>query len=68
MSLESIGINLYQSVPDGGGPMSGKEIESARQGLCECHQCGYKWFTRLLTVKPKVCPKCKRYNWEDAKK
>ena len=29
----------------------------------KCSKCEYEWFPRSLNV-PKVCPKCKRYNWE----
>lgn len=29
----------------------------------KCDKCGHKWFTRT-DKKPKVCPRCKSYDWE----
>ena len=29
----------------------------------ECKVCGYEWENRV--EKPKQCPKCKRYDWEN---
>ncbi len=32
----------------------------------ECKQCGYKWVPRVPD--PKVCPGCKRRNWDGPKR
>ncbi len=29
---------------------------------CKCTNCGHEWITRS-NEKPRVCPKCKNYNW-----
>jgi len=31
---------------------------------CKCSKCGYVWLSRI-EQKPKACPKCKRYNWDE---
>ena len=33
-----------------------------------CNQCGYRWPTRKEQGKPKSCPACKRYDWQEPKK
>lgn len=30
-----------------------------------CSLCDHEWVSRV--EKPKACPKCKRYNWQDEK-
>ena len=30
---------------------------------CKCKVCGYKWNSKVN--KPKCCPKCKRYDWNN---
>lgn len=32
----------------------------------ECKRCGYIWIPRTIN-KPKVCPKCKHYKWNEEK-
>lgn len=32
-----------------------------------CTGCGHEW-PRRFARKPKVCPKCKRYDWEHGKR
>jgi len=32
----------------------------------KCKQCGYDWESRKEN--PTACPKCKRYDWNEAKK
>ena len=32
--------------------------------LWECKKCGHKWANRK-DKKPRVCPKCKKYTWDD---
>ena len=32
---------------------------------CKCKRCKYEWDSNI--DKPKVCPKCKRYDWDDDK-
>lgn len=34
---------------------------------CKCKRCEYDWES-LGDKKPKVCPKCKSYYWEEARK
>lgn len=34
---------------------------------CHCKKCKHEWFARSES-KPKTCPKCKTYNWEEAEK
>ena len=29
----------------------------------ECKKCGHKWISRVL--KPKVCPRCKAYDYKN---
>ena len=29
-----------------------------------CQKCGWEWIPRIEEL-PKVCPKCKSYNWND---
>jgi predicted Zn-ribbon and HTH transcriptional regulator len=31
-----------------------------------CNQCDYDWIPSKVT--PKVCPKCKRFSWDEPKK
>ena len=35
--------------------------------MCHCNQCGYDWKPRN-GPNPVACPKCKRYDWNEAKK
>lgn len=35
--------------------------------LWVCQRCGHRWANRKPN-KPKVCPKCKNYNWDEPKK
>jgi len=32
---------------------------------CKCKRCGYKWESRVKD--PKVCPRCKRYDFDKDK-
>lgn len=32
-----------------------------KQRVLRCRLCGHEW--EPLVVKPKVCPRCKRYDW-----
>lgn len=33
----------------------------------KCKRCGYEWISRIFTgEKPKECPRCKTYQWEEA--
>jgi len=38
-------------------------VETIPIPVLECNRCGYKWVPRT-TQKPKVCPKCKRHDWD----
>ena len=31
----------------------------------KCNQCGYRWYSRMVNIKPRCCPKCKRYDWDE---
>ncbi len=33
-----------------------------------CLQCGWQWTSRLTHSQPRVCPRCKRYNWSELPK
>ena len=33
-----------------------------------CLQCGWQWVSRLKQSRPRVCPRCKRYNWAELPK
>jgi len=33
-----------------------------------CERCGHVWQPRRTTRRPKVCPKCKRYDWQEPKR
>jgi len=37
-----------------------------KQRMAHCNQCGYDW--RPDVAMPKVCTKCKRYDWNEPKK
>lgn len=37
-------------------------IEQINSITCTCDKCGYGW-TPNNRIAPKVCPKCKSYNW-----
>jgi len=30
--------------------------------VCKCKLCGHEWISRV--VRPRVCPRCKIYNWD----
>ena len=32
---------------------------------CKCKKCDYSWISTV--TKPKACPKCKRYDWDEEK-
>ena len=34
---------------------------------CKCVRCGYTWVT-IKETRPKVCPRCKSYHWDEPKK
>jgi hypothetical protein len=36
------------------------------QYACVCERCKWKWVTRAKKL-PKVCPKCKRSDWQTKK-
>lgn len=31
----------------------------------KCLKCKHEWLQRDLKIKPKVCPKCKSYDWNN---
>lgn len=35
--------------------------------ICKCNKCNHKWIRRTIED-PKMCPKCKSYNWREVKK
>ena len=43
-----------------------KEIGMVFLSGCRC-RCGHEWLPRVPAEKPRVCPKCKRPNWDRLK-
>ena len=41
----------------------GLEIGMVLLPGCRC-RCGHEWFPRNRQERPRVCPKCKSYNWD----
>ncbi len=44
-----------------------KLLEPKEIQLWVCLRCGHRWANRK-PQKPKVCPKCKNYNWDESRK
>jgi len=34
----------------------------------ECKRCGYKWWPKNPSIKPKACPDCNNRKWDKEKK
>jgi len=43
-----------------------EELQENINIVCNCKHCGHSWIKRTLE-KPKVCPKCKSYNYDKDK-
>ncbi len=39
-------------------------MEKTEITIYTCKKCGHKWANRK-GIKPRVCPKCKKYTWND---
>ena len=39
------------------------QVEATTMKELKCQKCDYKWYPNKPDTLPKVCPRCKSFNW-----
>lgn len=56
-------LEFLLTLPAQPKPKENMKVKPKTQTHCHCQRCQYVWPTRA-GFKPKVCPRCKSYSWD----
>ncbi len=65
-NLRMLGRGFHTHIHQKGGEYGYQERLDFKAAEIQCNQCGYSWEPRV--EKPVACPRCTRYDWNEAKK